>query len=181
MPPELKDRLLRARLESGYAKRSPAARKIGISASALSQLEDGRSQAMKWDTIQGLATTYPKFRIEWLVEGEEPVYRPGAVPGEEDLQAAYHSLRIDPDTIAASIKLVRLSFLNLGLQIDQEQNGLPLAFAYEYLIERDESEVTADNVVDFSKRLAERLRGDDGAPEPTGNDRGAGAGHRVAS
>lgn len=88
-----------------------------------------------------------------------------------------HTLRIDPETIAAALKLVRLSFLQRDQEIDQEVNGEPLAYAYEFLLMRNENTVTAENVVEFSRALNRRKSG--AADEaPTGNDRGAGGDHR---
>lgn len=68
-----------------------------------------------------------------------------------------HAVRIDPDTIAAALKLVRLAFLNLQLEIDQEVNGTPLAYAYEYLLKRQERAVTPENVIDFSAWINRKL------------------------
>ncbi len=70
-----------------------------------------------------------------------------------------HSLRIDPEIIASALRLLRLTFANLGIDdFDNEQDGTPLAYAYEYLLKRGELMVTPDNLIDFSKALAERLR-----------------------
>lgn len=89
-----------------------------------------------------------------------------------------HLLRIDPETIAAALKLVRLAFRNLGLEIDQEENGEPLAFAYQYLLDRQEQMVTAENVIDFSARLQSRLREKVNATGEEGRSGTAGSGDR---
>jgi transcriptional regulator with XRE-family HTH domain len=68
------------------------------------------------------------------------------------------SLRIDPATIAAATRLVRLTFENLSVEFDSEEDGTPIALAYEYLLARQQRVVTPENLVDFSKKLAERLR-----------------------
>jgi hypothetical protein len=86
-------------------------------------------------------------------------------------------LRIEPETIAAALKLVRLAFANLGLEIDQEENAEPLAYAYEYLLGRQESAVTAENVIDFSARLKRKL-GESTHDEGEGGSRGTGLGDR---
>lgn len=81
-------------------------------------------------------------------------------------------LRIDPETIAAALRLVRLSFQNLDLEIDQEVNGLPLAVAYDFLMERKEHEVTADNLLEFKPRLTKAM-GVLHAQQEEGGDRGS--------
>ena len=89
--------------------------------------------------------------------------------------APSHSLRIDPDTISAALKLVRLAFLNRDEEIDQEVNGEPLAHAYEFLIRRKEQAVTPENVIEFSRILKRRQQGELDAAQ-TGDDRSARAG-----
>lgn len=80
-------------------------------------------------------------------------------------------LRIDPDTIAAALRLVRLSFLNLGLEIDQEENGEPLALAYDYLCDRNEVAVTPDNLLEFKPRLAKAIKQGGSSVEEQSGDR----------
>ena len=83
----------------------------------------------------------------------------GAAAGSQDL-------RIDPEIIASAIRLVRLTFANLGIDdFSNEEDGTPLAYAYEYLYQRGEATVTPDNLIDFSKALAQRLREKDGEAE----------------
>jgi hypothetical protein len=105
--------------------------------------------------------------------------RPGALRVNESPAPwpTSQALRIDPETIAAALKLVRLAFANLGLEIDQEENAEPLAYAYEYLLGRQESAVTAENVIDFSARLKRKL-GESTHDESEGGSRGAGLGDR---
>lgn len=99
--------------------------------------------------------------------------------------AGSQDLRIDPEIIASAIRLVRLTFANLGIDdFSNEDDGTPLAYAYEYLYHRGEATVTPDNLIDFSKALAQRLREKDGEPEEgapsRGDTRGIGAGDRPA-
>ncbi|HGM5610334.1 TPA: hypothetical protein ACKPXO_000649 [Stenotrophomonas maltophilia] len=99
--------------------------------------------------------------------------------------AGSQDLRIDPEIIASAIRLVRLTFANLGIDdFSNEDDGTPLAYAYEYLYQRGEATVTPDNLIDFSKALAQRLREKDGEPEEgapsRGDTRGIGAGDRPA-
>lgn len=99
--------------------------------------------------------------------------------------APSHSLRIDPDMIASAIRLLRLTFANLDIyDFDSEQDGTPLAYAYEYLLRRGEATVTPDNLIDFSKALADRLKEKNGDEEEqasrAGDHRGVGSNNRPA-
>lgn len=85
-----------------------------------------------------------------------------------------HVLRLDPETIAAALRLLRLTFTNLGVTFDNESDGTPLAYAYEYLAQRRERAVTPENLVDFSKRLAQRLQERTNHAPPTRNARSTG-------
>lgn len=93
-------------------------------------------------------------------------------------------LRIQPDIIASAIRLVRLTFANLGIEdFNNEDDGTPLAYAYEYLYQRGEATVTPDNLIDFSKALAQKLRekdgeAEEGAPSP-GDTRSVGRSDRA--
>lgn len=176
----LAERLIEARVASGFAAPKAAADKAGITPSALYQLENGTTKSLRAETAHKLALVYSGFRIEWLINGSGPSR---ATENQvSDSAASYrtsHALRIDPEIIASAIKLVRLSFENLGLEFDNEQDGVPLAFAYTYLLEREQSEVSLENLVDFSKKLAERLK-DRGNDETAGSDTGrTGRGHRA--
>lgn len=72
------------------------------------------------------------------------------------------SVGLDPEMLAASIKLVRLAFENLETEHNPEEDGLPTALAYAYLRKREQRAVTAENVVDFSKYLRRAMHeGDD--------------------
>jgi hypothetical protein len=51
-----------------------------------------------------------------------------------------------------------LSLLNLSIEINQEENGLPLAAAYDFLLQRQERQVTGENVVAFKPILEKLLR-----------------------
>lgn len=164
MPPTLSERLIHARLASGFPRVKPAAEAAGITPSALYQLESGATKSLSGDTAEKLASLYKGFRIQWLISGsgQERVSSPAERSGVAEAGSIYsasHGLRIDPETIAAAIRLLRLTLTNLDLEYDNEEDGLPLAHAYEYLSERSEHDVTPDNLVDFSKRLAEKLRG----------------------
>lgn len=102
---------------------------------------------------------------------------------DSDHSESSQDLRIDPDIIASAIRLVRLTFANLGIdEFSNEDDGTPLAYAYEYLYQRGEATVTPDNLIDFSKALAQRLRekngeAEEGAPGP-GDTRSVGRSDR---
>lgn len=65
----LAERLIHARIESGYPDQVSAAKAAGITASALNQLETGQTRAMRAATIVGISLAYPKFSWRWLVDG----------------------------------------------------------------------------------------------------------------
>ncbi|MEN1942677.1 S24 family peptidase [Luteimonas sp. MJ293] len=69
----LKDRLIHAREESGYAEPAAVAHKIGLTPSALYQLESGSTKTLSGRTAVKLARAYPSFRLEWLIEGTGPM------------------------------------------------------------------------------------------------------------
>ena len=97
--------------------------------------------------------------------------------GEDPGSYQSHTLRIDPETIAAALKLVRLAFLQREQEIDQEVNGEPLAHAYEFLITRKENTVTPENVVAFSLALRRRHQGASDEAQ-AGNNRSIGGSDR---
>ena len=139
-----------------------AALALDLGASYQSQLLAGKKMgddvARKIEAAQGLPHG-------WM---DQQHSRVGEPPGSYS-----HVLRIDPDTIAASLKLLRLTSQNLQNQgigvagLDPELDGTPLAFAYEFLVRKGQKSVTAENVIDFSKALAERLRDHEHVEEGT--------------
>ncbi len=137
---------------------------LGMSASYLSQLVAGKKMG---DEVARKIEVERHLTHGWMDQLQ--VTRNGL---GENPPPAYGSrpLRIDPETIAAALRLIRLSFLNMGLEIDQEENGYPLAIAYDFLTERNERTVTADNLLEFKPRL-ERLKGGWNAAEPQDGNR----------
>ena len=97
--------------------------------------------------------------------------------GEPDAPYLSQGLRIDPATIAAALKLVRLTFLQREQVIDQEVNAEPLAHAYEFLMARREHTVTPENVVDFALAMKRRQTGESNDAQ-AGDDRSAGGSNR---
>lgn len=169
---------IRARRKELGIEVEDLASKVGLAASTIYELENGRQKS---------TTKLHRFARELGVTVEYLETGRAFRVAEDSPAAASHFLRIDPETIAAAIKLVRLSFLNIGLEIDQEQNGLPLAYAYEFLMQRQEREVTAENVVAFrpllERRLREQVHGEAGGSEAggsRGSDREHGEGRKAS-
>lgn len=150
---------------------------LDMSASYLSQLlgkkRMGEDVARKIEQRLGLPHGW--MDMPHGLENETPTVRENF--------PAYQSqaLRIDPETIAAALKLVRLAFLNRKLEIDQEENGEPLAYAYEYLLRRQERAVTAENVIDFSDWIERKYLEQSQDEAHSREHRSAGRSHRENS
>lgn len=69
MTMSLAERLIHARTESGYQEPAEVAHKINISPSAIYQLEDGTTKSLRGTTAVKLGRAYPRFRVEWLIDG----------------------------------------------------------------------------------------------------------------
>lgn len=167
----LAERLIHARTESGFPKVKPAADRAGITPSALYQLESGKTRALAGDTAEKLASIYPAFRIEWLISGSGPAMRNRVA--EEQVTYASQVSRWDPEILAASIRLVRKACDLLEVSFDPETptDAALVLLGGAYLIERSEREVNADNVVDFTKRLRDRMRDTNGEEHSVGTRR----------
>lgn len=72
-----------------------------------------------------------------------------------------HALQIDPAILASATKLVRLAFRELDTVHDPEEDGLPTALAYQYLVARQQLRAAPSNVVEFSRHLRKHLSGGD--------------------
>jgi hypothetical protein len=138
-----------ATLSEGGRTQKSVAIDLDLAPSYLSQLLGGKKMG---DDVARKIESLRRLPHGWM----DQVHAAGGI-GESP--AVYsQSTRIDPETIAAALKLVRLSFENLDLEFDSEDDGRPLSFAYEYLDKRGERLVTPNNVIDFSKKLAARLK-----------------------
>ncbi|MFC3659012.1 hypothetical protein [Luteimonas notoginsengisoli] len=158
-----------ADLTRGGRNKRDAALALGMSGSYLSQLLGGKPMG---NDVARKIEEAARLGHGWMD-------REHAATGVRDgTPPTYQVLRMDPETIAAAISLVRHTFALLELEHDNEDDGTPLAFAYEYLMERQEQQVTPDNLIDFSKRLAQKLRGNDENAAQGGNDRGIGGSDR---
>lgn len=76
----LAQRLTLARTESGFTEAAEAARKAGVTPSALYQLEDGTTKSLSGQTAVKLGRIYPEFRVEWLIDGSGPQRRDDPLP-----------------------------------------------------------------------------------------------------
>lgn len=170
-------RLLVTQLTQGGGTKKQAAHELDMSGSFLSQLLGGKKMgddvARKIEVAQGLDRGWMDHR-QW----EE-----GAPTLGEPPRPAYLSQpqRLSPEILAASIKLIRLTFANLGFEHDPEDDAAPLVYAYEYLLDCEQHVVTPENLVDFSKKLAERLRERGNDNEQSGKPGGVGGSDRRES
>lgn len=89
-------------------------------------------------------------RLDWLATGESPMR-----PEKGALGAASQAGRLDPATIVSALKLLSWAFELQGATYDPAVDPDLLADTYVFLVEHGGS-VTPDNLVDFSKRLAEK-------------------------
>lgn len=159
--------LVAALTANGRPQRN-AAIDLNLSPSYLSQLVGGKKMgddvARKIEATRGLPNG-------WM----DQVHRTGAEERSADYLVSQPT-RIQAETIAAALKLLRLCFANLDLEFNNEEDGIPLAYAYEYLAQRGERIVTPDNVIDFSKRLTARLKEleDDGTRDRVAGSAGTG-------
>lgn len=170
-------------LISGIRERRPTAREqdiaaaLDLGASHYSQIKSGKAigddVARKIEISMGLEYGMMDNALSLSHDAHLSVHRVSE-PSATESYGRSHSLRIDPDTISAALKLVRLAFLNRDEEIDQEVNGEPLAHAYEFLIRRKEQAVTPENVIEFS-RLLKRHQGERSDATQTGDDRSIGA------
>ena len=174
--------LLVAQLRADGGTQKDAALALDLSPSYLSQLIGGKKMGDDVARKVEVAQKLPHGWMDHLQNGDPSHIR----DQRSTTYGLSHRLRIEPEIIASAIKLVRLSFKNLKLEFDNEQDGVPLAFAYEYLLDREQRLVTAENLVDFSEKLAERLRkttDDEAAESDTGRlgrgDRGTGKGRKT--
>jgi len=71
-----------------------------------------------------------------------------------------HPVGLDPQILAAAMRLVRLTFKHLEVPHDPEEDGVPTALAYQFLVRRGQRQVSADNVIDFTKALREQRKGE---------------------
>lgn len=89
-------------------------------------------------------------------------WRPGDSIGVQEAGAAYGSasqpVRLDGDTLASAIQLVRLAHtaLGLGFQPESRADAHTIVLAYHYLSGRNETGVTPENLVEFTSQVRSR-------------------------
>lgn len=148
---------------------------VGTQRAVSERLGKDKNQIGQWLTAPGKANAR-NISDETARELERAFGKPLAWMDYDHMSSP--PLRLDPEIVASSLRLVRLAFLNLGLEFDNEEDGVPVAYAYEYLIQRQQRQVTPENVIDFSRALAAKLQGEDDAQ--AGNDGSVGTRHRRA-
>lgn len=127
----LKERLIHARTESGFHEPADAARRAGITPSALYQLESGKTRSLKASTANALAKVYVGFRIEWLISGVEPRH----------VDASRRPQRVGEDADNYPVSAfenpagyVRIPLLHLGgMQMRDDADGGELNEVVQYL------------------------------------------------
>lgn len=121
---------------------------MGVSSSALQRYINEENVA-PFEALARLCIA-AGARMEWLATGE------GAIRASETAPLrASQSARLEPETIRSALKLLTWAFELQGAAYDPVRDPDLLVETYTFLIEHGGS-VTPDNLVDFSKRLAER-------------------------
>lgn len=165
-------------IAKGRTKREAAIR-LDLSASFLSQLYGGKKigdeVARKLEVAAGLPRGSMDIPFEMQFGGAASV----AAPDFQYPSSASQPERLVPKILAASIKVVRMACeaLQVPFDVESEADSAIVLIAYDYLNARRESEVTADNVVSFTKYVRKVLQegGKDGRPDES---RSAGGGAR---
>lgn len=147
-------------LTSAGRNKREAAIELDLSPSYLSQLYGGKK--MGDDVARKLETTC-QLPHGWM----DVRHSNDSVKVNEDRAdySASHILRITPAILATAITLARLGSENLDMPFkpETEEDAELVILAANYLQARKESKVTVDNVVDFTKRLRQKMRGADEA------------------
>jgi phage repressor protein C with HTH and peptisase S24 domain len=121
MPTTLASRLKHARTASGFEEPAEAARRAGITPSALYQLEDGRTKSLSGETAVKLARVYRPFRIEWLIDGTAPERDGGssvATGSSSETPTGYVRLRVMEGEASGGYGAVNQDFPEVVREID---------------------------------------------------------------
>ncbi|MGV7193743.1 helix-turn-helix domain-containing protein [Xanthomonas axonopodis] len=141
----------------------------------VSQLEKGANKIPNGQILEAWARHFG-VNYQWLASGKGP----RITNSVQEPQSPHQSqlLQIDPEILSAAIKLIRLTFRHLDVAHDPEEDGVPTALAYKYLLARQQTSVTSDNVVDFGTYLRKSL--EEAGSERISRTRRVGEGHRSA-
>lgn len=112
-------------------------------------------------------TAKPRYLIELAASfgmtAEQFInYRPGDAVAIKEGRAGYEPasqpVRLDGDTLASAIQLVRLCHTALGLDFSPESkaDAHTIVLAYYYLAGRNETGVTTENLVEFTSQVRSR-------------------------
>lgn len=112
-------------------------------------------------------TAKPRYLIELAaafgMSAEQFInFRPGDNVGELDSPQPYGNasqpVRLDGDTLASAIKLVRLSHAALGLDFLPESpaDAHTIVLAYHFLVGKNETGITTENLVEFASQVRSR-------------------------
>lgn len=180
-----KQRMKRIRVRAGYRSQGEAADAIGCERGTVSMWEAPSSNVKKVssDLLFDTARAY-KVRPDWIndLRSNDDGYPWPPRRIDEDHtprseEGESQSAQLDPEILAAAIKLIRLTFEALGVEHNQEDDAEPTALAYAYLLKRSNKTLSGENVVDFMKALRARRKGVEQYAGPgTG---GIGSGHRT--
>ena len=143
------------KLTVGGRKKKDVATDLDLGASHFSQLLGGKKMgedvARKIEKAQGLPAG-------WM-DHADPILRSNRVAQDRAEYNVTPLHRIDSETIATALKLARLSFQNLKLDLNLEADGKPLVYAYEFLQKRRDKSVSAENLIEFSDWLRKEIAG----------------------
>lgn len=144
-------KVLVGRLTSDSRTKKSVAVELDVAPSFLSQLLGGKKMG---DDVARKLEAAAQLPHGWLDT-------PRSVGESDSPPYSSHPERLSPEILAAALKLMRLACQNLELPFDPEtpeDAGLVL-LAGDYLFDRKEQSVTVDNVVDFTRRLREKVTG----------------------
>lgn len=158
--------IVAARTSKGSTKKD-AAVELDMSASFLSQLLAGKRMGDELARKIEVTLSLPHGWMDRL-SSQSSIREPIA-------EYLSQTPRLEANILASALKLIRLACENLELDFDAEDPadaGLVL-MACDYLSDRGDSAVTADNVVDFTKRLRASFK-EKNAQSASADDRRAG-------
>jgi len=154
-----------------------AAETMGVSPDALQRyMRDENNHT--FDAVARLCLA-ANVSMEWLATG---IGEMRSNPWEPASDKASQSTRLDREILREAVKLLQAIYDLVGVRYDVEQDPDLLVETYSFLADHD-GNVTPADVIDFSKRLADRRRAKEeehaklqGTPGATAGGAGAGKG-----